>query len=73
MNDVDDTQVGFSGIIERRDHNPSEKIKDMKKRLKRCCHSKAFLFIDNSIVYENNLNKSLLHLNMVTDFFLKIW
>ena len=72
MNDGDDTQVGLSGIIERRDHNPSEKIKNIKKRLKRCCHNKAFLFMDNSIVYENNLNKSLLHLNMVTDFFLKI-
>ena len=49
------------GISERRDHNPSEKIKDVKKRLKRYCHSKRFLFIDNISVDENSLKKSLLH------------
>lgn len=34
MNDGDDTQVIISGISERRDHNPSEKIESVKKRLK---------------------------------------
>ena len=62
MNDGDDTQVGFSGISERRDKNPCEKIKNIKKRLRRYCHSKGFLFIDNRIVYDS-LNKSLLHLS----------
>ena len=61
MNDGDDIQVGFSGISERRDHNPSEKIKGIKKRLKNYYHSNDFLFIDNSNAYENSLNKSLLY------------
>ena len=34
MNDGDDTPVIISGISERRDHNPSEKIEGVKKRLK---------------------------------------
>ena len=58
MNDSDDTQVGFSKISQRRDHNRSEKIKDIKKRLKRYCHGKGFLFIVSS---------------NVTSFFLEIW
>ena len=57
------THVGFSGIIERRDHSLGEKIKDINERLKRCCNSKGFLFIDNCNVDKNSLHKSLLHLS----------
>ena len=60
MNGGGDIQVGFSGIIERRDL--SEKIKDIIGRLKRYCNSKGFLFIDNSNIDENSLYKSLLYL-----------
>ena len=58
-----DIQVGFSGIIERRDHDHGEKIKDINEKLKRFCNSKGFFFVDNSNVDENILNKSLLHLS----------
>ena len=58
-----DIQVGFSEIIEWRDHYLGEKIKDINERLKRFCNSKGFFFIDNSNVDENSLNKSLLHLS----------
>ena len=34
MNGGDNIQVGFSGIIKRRDHDLSEKIKDINERLK---------------------------------------
>ena len=56
-----DIQVGFSGIIERRDHDLSEKIKDINERLKRFCNSKSFLFIDNGNIGGSSLNKILLH------------
>ena len=59
-----DIQVGFSGIIERRDHDLGEKIKDINERLKRFCNSKGFLFRDNSNIDESTLNKSLLHLSI---------
>ena len=42
MNGGDNIQVEFSGIIERRDHDLSEKIKDINERLKRYCNSKSF-------------------------------
>ena len=58
-----DIQVGFSGIIERRDHDLGEKIKDINERLKRFCNSKSFLFIDNSNIDERSLDKKLLHLS----------
>ena len=41
-----DIQVGFSGIIDRRDLDLGEKIKDINERLKRFCNSKGFLFIE---------------------------
>ena len=63
MNVGGDIQVGFSGITERRDHDLVEKIKDINERLKRFCDSKGFLFMDNSNVNENSLNKSFLHLS----------
>ena len=36
-----DIQVGFSEIIERRDHNLDEKIKVINERLKSFCNSKG--------------------------------
>ena len=36
-----DIQVGFSEIIERRDHDLGEKIKVINERLKRFCNSKG--------------------------------
>ena len=56
-----DNQVGFPGIIDRRDLDLGKKIKEINKRLERCCNSKGFLFTDNSNVDESNLNKRLLH------------
>ena len=50
-----DIQVGFSKIIERRNHDLGEKIKNINKRLKRFCNSRCFLFINNSNVDENSL------------------
>ena len=44
MNGDGDIQVGFSGVIERRDHNLSEKLKN-NESLKKYCNSKGF-FID---------------------------
>ena len=58
-----DTQVVFSGINERRDHDLGKKIKDINERLKRFCNSRGFLFIDNSNIDESSLNKNLLHLS----------
>ena len=42
MNGGDNIQIEFSGIIERRDHDLSEKIKDINGRLTRYCDSKSF-------------------------------
>ena len=61
MKDDGDSQVGFSGITERRNHNFVEKIKGINERLNRSCNSKGSLFIDNSNVDENSLNTNLLH------------
>ena len=58
-----DIQVGFPGIIERRDHDLGEKIKEIIKRLERCCSCKGFVFTDNSNIDESSLNRSLLHLS----------
>lgn len=44
MNGDGDIQVGFSGVVERRDHNLSEKLKN-NESLKKYCNSKGF-FID---------------------------
>ena len=63
MKGVGDIQVGFSGIIERRDHGHDEKIKDINERIQRFCNNKGFFFfyIYNSNVDENSLNNSLSH------------
>ena len=53
----------FTFPLERRHHDLGEKMKDINERLKRFCNSKGFLFIDNSSVDENSLNKSLLYLS----------
>ena len=67
-----DIQVGFPGIIERRNHDLGEKIKDINERLKRFYNSKGFLFVDNSNIDESSLNKSLLHLRRYGNrFFLR--
>ena len=60
-----DIQIGLSGIIERRDRDLGEKIKDINERLKikRFCNSKGFLFTDNSNIDETSINKNLLHLS----------
>ena len=63
MKDGGDIQVGFSGIIERRDHDLDEKIKVINERLKSFCNSKGFLFIDKSSIDEGSLNKTLLYLS----------
>ena len=47
MKGCGDIQVGFSGIIERRDRHLGEKIMSINERLKRFCNIKGFLFIDN--------------------------
>ena len=43
MKDDGDSQVGFSGITDRRNHNLVEKIKGINERLNRCCNSKGSL------------------------------
>ena len=58
MNGVADIQVGSSGMAERRNHDLSEKIKNIYERLKRFCNS--FLFIDNSNVDENSVYTTVL-------------
>ena len=65
-----DIQVVFSGIIERRDRDLGEKIKDIIERLKRFSNNKFFIVIDNRNVDENSLNKSLLHLSRYENRFL---
>ena len=54
---------GFSNIVRRTDQNFDDKRKDMNYKLKRCCSSKAFLFINNHNISDKYLNRSLLHLN----------
>ena len=58
MNGFADIQVDFSGMSERRNHDLSEKIKDIYERLKRFCNS--FLFVDNSNVDENSVYTTVL-------------
>ena len=41
MNGGGNIQIEFSGIIERRDHDLNEKIKDINGRLTRYCNSKS--------------------------------
>ena len=45
MKGVGDIQVGFSGIIERRDHGHDEKIKDINERIQRFCNNKGLFFL----------------------------
>lgn len=40
-----DIQVGFSGIIERRDHGHDEKMKDINERIQRFCNNKGLFFL----------------------------
>ena len=63
INGGGDMQVGFSGIIKRRDHDLREKIEEINGRIKKYCNSKGFLFTDDSNVDENSLNSILLHLS----------
>ena len=55
-----DVQLGFSRVLEKKNHGLNEKIKNINKRLKRYCLSKDFLFIDKSSNDDssNSLNKT---------------
>ena len=45
--------TSFAETVETRDQDLSEKINDINERVRTYCHSKGFLFIDNSNVDES--------------------
>ena len=63
INGVSDIQPGFSGTVERGNHDLSEKTKNISATQKRYYYSRGLFFIEQSNVDENSLNKSLFHLS----------
>ena len=58
--------IAFSGIIQRVDRNFKDQINETNNKFKRHCEGNGFVYGDNHNINEKSLNKSLLHLNMVS-------
>ena len=58
-----ETEITFSGLIQREDHGFRDQIEETNVKLKRYCESKGFRFVENSNVDGGFLNRSKPHLN----------
>ena len=63
MDSEKETEIIFSGLIQREDHDFRDQIEEIDGRLKRYCESKGYRFIENSNIDGGFLNRSKLHLN----------
>ena len=57
------TEIIFSGLIQREDHDFRDQIEEIIGKLKRYCDSKGYRFVENSNINENFLNRDKLYLN----------
>ena len=58
-----ETEIMFSGLIQREDHDFRDQEGEINVKLKRYCESKGCRFIENSNLDEGFLNRSKLHQN----------
>ena len=58
-----ETEIKFSGLIQREDHDFRDQIEEINVKLKRYCESKGYRFVENSNIDGGFLNRSKLHLN----------
>ena len=58
-----ETEITFSGLIQREDHGFRDQIEETNVKLKRYCESKGFRFVENSNIDGGFLNRSKPHLN----------
>ena len=58
-----ETEIMFSGLSQREDHDFRNQIEEIKEKLKRYCKSKGYRFVENSNIDGGLLNRSKLHLN----------
>ena len=66
MKEIDsekETEIIFSGLIQRDDHDFRDQIEEINGKLKRYCESKGYRFVENSNIDGCLLNRSKLHLN----------
>ena len=58
-----ETEIIFSGLIQREDHDFRDPIEEINDELKRYYDSKDYRFVENSNIDEGFVNRSKLHLN----------
>ena len=58
-----ETEIIFSSLIQREDHDFRYQIEKINGKLKRYCESKAYQFVENSNINEGYLNHSKFHPN----------
>ena len=57
------TEIIFSGLIQREDHDFRDQIEEIIGKLKRYCDSKGYRFVENSNIDEDFLNRGKVYLN----------
>ena len=66
INEIDtekETEIIFSGLIQREDHDFRDQIEEINGKLKRYCESKGYRFIKNSNIDGGFLNCCKFYLN----------
>ena len=58
-----ETEIIFSGLIQRKDHDFRDQIEEIIGKLKRYCESKGYRLVENSNINGAFLNRRKLHLN----------
>ena len=58
-----ETEIIFSGLIQRENHDFRDQIKEINGKLERYCQSKGCRFVENSNTDGCFLNRSKFHLN----------
>ena len=56
-----ETEIIFSGLIQREDHDFRDQIEEINVKLKGYCESKGYRFVENSNIDGGFLNRSKLH------------
>ena len=58
-----ETEIIFSCLIQREDHDFRDQIEEINGKLKRYCECKCYRFVESSNIDGGFLNRSKLHLN----------
>ena len=58
-----ETEIKFSGLIQREDHDFRDQIEETNSKLKRYCESMGYRIVENSNIDGGFLNRSKHHLN----------